>query len=77
MEENFPDDELDYQNYFDKLWDYTQTYLMDDEHGGWYEWGIDKTPESKMALKGHIWKASYHNFRALTNCFERLENQEK
>ncbi|WP_416443507.1 AGE family epimerase/isomerase [Leeuwenhoekiella sp. A16] len=77
MEENFPDDELDYQNYFDKLWNYTQTYLMDDEHGGWYEWGIDKTPESKMALKGHIWKASYHNFRALINCFERLENQEK
>ena len=73
MNKYFPDDELNYRTYFDKLWYYTQTYIMDDEHGGWYEWGIDKRPESKTALKGHIWKAAYHNFRALTNCIEQLK----
>lgn len=73
MAHYFPEDEMDYKAYFDKLWDYTQTYIMDAEHGGWYEWGIDKTPESKMAKKGHIWKGAYHNFRALTNCIKQLE----
>ncbi|HEA29483.1 MAG TPA: N-acylglucosamine 2-epimerase [Leeuwenhoekiella sp.] len=73
MQSYFPQDDLDYQTYFDKLWMYVQTYFMDAEHGGWYEWGIDKRPETKTALKGQIWKATYHNFRALINCIDQLE----
>ncbi len=69
----FPDDKIAYRTYFDKLWKYTNTYLMDKEHGGWYEWGIDKRPESKTARKGHIWKTTYHNYRALINCQELLK----
>ncbi|SFZ91907.1 mannobiose 2-epimerase [Flaviramulus basaltis] len=75
MNDYFPEDTLNYKAQFDNLWKYTKTYFMDDEFGGWYEWGIDKTPESKMALKGHIWKSTYHNFRALTNCIKTLKKE--
>ncbi len=70
----FPEDPKGYQTYFDQLWQYTNTYLLDSENGGWYEWGIDKRPEAKEGLKGHIWKATYHNFRSLANCKSMLEN---
>ena len=73
MNHYFPNDEMNYKAEFDKLWEYTKTYFIDDEFGGWYEWGIDKTPESKTALKGHVWKSTYHNFRALINCIDTLK----
>ena len=72
MDHYFPEDEHDYRSYFNKLWEYTNTYFMDDRFGGWYEWGQDNKPETKDDLKGHIWKANYHNFRALINCMETL-----
>ncbi len=74
MQKYFPDDKLDYRAYFDNLWVYVQQYIMDTEHGGWYEWGIDTRPETKTALKGQIWKATYHNYRALINCIDQLES---
>jgi mannobiose 2-epimerase len=77
MDSYFPEDELQYRNYFDKLWIYIQTYLVDEEHGGWYEWGLDTRPDSETALKGHIWKATYHNFRALTNVMLALEEKKE
>ena len=73
MSDYYPDDPLAYRKHFDTLWEYIQTYLMDPKYGGWYEWGLDGRPESKTALKGHIWKAAYHNFRALVNCTARLK----
>ncbi len=72
MSRLFPEDEMNYRGYFDKQWNYIQKYLMDEENGGWYEWGLDTCPESKTALKGHIWKASYHNYRALKNIISIL-----
>ncbi len=76
MAEKFPNDSINYRDYFTKLWSYTKTYMID-EQGGWYEWGIDKTPESKDALRGHIWKANYHNFRGVNNIAKRLrENKD-
>lgn len=76
MQHYFPDDTMDYRAYFDKLWAYVQTYIMDKSHGGWYEWGADKRPETKTALKGQIWKATYHDYRALTNCINQLKADE-
>ncbi|MDT0650596.1 AGE family epimerase/isomerase [Autumnicola edwardsiae] len=76
MEHYFPEDALDYRKYFDKLWVYTQLFFMDELYGGWYEWGLDAQPEVWDDSKGHIWKAAYHNFRALTNCFLKLEEGE-
>ena len=76
MAEKFPNDPMKYRNYFDQLWRYTRTYMMDEKNGGWYEWGLDKTPASETALKGHIWKATYHNYRALIHVADRLEKMQ-
>lgn len=72
MSDYFPHDELQYFQKFKTLWKYVQTYLIDHEHGDWYAGGLDKEPEMKTALKGQIWKGTYHVFRALSNCIERL-----
>ncbi len=76
MQHYFPQDTMDYRAYFDKLWKYVQVNIMDNEHGGWYEWGLDKRPETKTALKGQIWKAIYHDYRALINCTNQLKEME-
>lgn len=72
MADLYPDDELQYFDRFRMLWSYIQEYLIDHEHGGWYEGGLDKQPEMRTALKGHIWKANYHQFRSLMHCMFRL-----
>ncbi|MDP4129169.1 MAG: AGE family epimerase/isomerase [Bacteroidota bacterium] len=74
MADHFPDDPMHYFNKFLLLWKYTQTYLIDHRYGDWYEEGLDKEPNRRTALKGHIWKADYHNYRALTNCIDRLRS---
>ena len=72
MSDLFPDDKMQYFQKFKQLWNYAQTYLIDHEHGDWYEGGIDKEPHKKTALKGHIWKATYHQYRALSSCIQQL-----
>jgi len=74
MAEYFPDDERDYFGKFEQLWQYNQDYLIDHEHGDWFAGGLDKQPDLKTADKGHIWKANYHQFRAMQGCIERLRN---
>jgi mannobiose 2-epimerase len=73
MADKYPADTLRYEQKFNQLWDYVKTYLIDHEHGDWYQGGLDKQPQYKKALKGQIWKGTYHNFRALINCTNRLE----
>jgi len=75
MADYFPSDTLQYFEKFKLLWNYAQTYLIDHVYGDWYEEGLDKEPERKTALKGHIWKATYHQFRALMNCVRRLRGK--
>lgn len=72
MADHFPDDELEYFKKFQQLWAYINEYLIDQEYGGWYEGGLDKQPELRTALKGHIWKGNYHQFRSLVHCMHRL-----
>jgi mannobiose 2-epimerase len=72
MSDYFPDDTMHYFQKFKMQWNYVQTYLIDHENGDWYMGGLDKEPKLKTALKGQIWKGTYHNFRALANCVERL-----
>ena len=74
MADHFPDDPMRYFEKFKLLWKYTQTYLIDHTYGDWYEEGLDKEPERRTALKGHIWKATYHSYRALSNCINRLRS---
>jgi mannobiose 2-epimerase len=75
MADLFPNDPLRYFEKFQQLWSYTQTYLIDHEYGDWYEGGLDKQPELKKSLKGHIWKATYHHFRSLSNCISNLRKK--
>jgi len=73
MADHFPNDPLHYYDKFKQLWGYIQTYMIDHVNGDWYEEGLDKEPQRKTALKGHFWKGTYHNFRALANCVKRLQ----
>jgi mannobiose 2-epimerase len=73
MADHFPDDPMRYFEKFKVMWQYIQTYMIDHEHGDWYEDGLDTRPERKTALKGHIWKGTYHNLRALSNCVQHLQ----
>ena len=73
MSELFPNDPRNYFDKFKMLWKYAQMYLIDHTYGDWYEEGVDKEPQRKTAFKGHIWKATYHQFRALMNCVDRLK----
>jgi mannobiose 2-epimerase len=69
----YPSDPIPYHQRFLTQWRYITTYLIDHERGGWYAGGIDKQPEMRRALKGQIWKAAYHDGRALMNVSRRLE----
>jgi mannobiose 2-epimerase len=75
MSDYFPNDPLHYFEKFKILWAYTQTYLIDHQWGDWYDEGLDKSPERRTALKSQIWKATYHNYRSLSNCVDRLNNK--
>ena len=68
----YPDDPMRYGQRFVRIWNYIQTYLIDHEHGDWYEEGLDNEPQRRTALKAHIWKGAYHVFRSLSNCMKRL-----
>jgi len=72
MADLFPDDDMRYFEKFLKMWDYIDRYLIDHEHGEWYPGGLDKQPALKTALKGHVWKACYHQYRSMENCVKRL-----
>lgn len=72
MADRFPNDPMRYYDKFKKQWQYNNTYLIDHENGDWYDSGIDKEPQRKTALKGQIWKGTYHHFRSLSNCVKRL-----
>ncbi len=73
MSLRFPNDPMRYFEKFKMLWNYADTFLIDHQHGDWYASGLDKEPETKTALKGHIWKANYHQFRSLANCIKNLK----
>jgi len=75
MADRFPNDKMGYYEHFKKMWQYIQTYIIDHNYGDWYEEGLDREPERKTALKGHIWKATYHQSRALFNCIEQLKKK--
>ena len=76
MADLFPDDDQKYFEKFRMMWNYIDKNLIDHEHGEWYSGGLDKQPELKTALKGHIWKACYHQYRSMENCVKRLRGNE-
>jgi cellobiose epimerase len=71
MSRLFPSDRL-YGERFRQEWEYIRSNLLDAERGGWYENGIDSRPGAGQGLKGHEWKATYHETRSLMNCLDLL-----
>jgi len=74
LDKLYPEDPHHYSSKAHKTWTYIQQNLVDHEHGGWYENGIDFNPESQHRPKAHLWKAAYHNSRALLNARHWLEH---
>jgi mannobiose 2-epimerase len=72
MADRYPKDKMQYFEKFKKLWLYVHNNLIDHQYGDWYEGGLDKEPHRKTGNKGHIWKATYHQYRALANCIQQL-----
>ncbi len=66
--------EAGYDTLFVKQWDYIKKYVIDSTNGGWYIHGIDTRHDATGFPKASIWKSTYHNYRALANCLEILEN---
>lgn len=77
MAKLYPNDSHDYYGKFEKLWKYTDKYLIDHENGDWYSGGLDKQPELKTVGKGNIWKGIYHHYRSLDHCIARLREMSK
>ena len=74
MSDLYPDDSLNYSQYFLEMWEYTKDNLIDKEYPGIYVKGLDQTPDAKMAAKAGIWKGNYHNLRSFLNCIKRLRS---
>ncbi len=74
MAELFPH-QMKYREAFRKQWAYINKYLIDHEHGEWYEEGLDQSPEQVRAPKARDWKVNYHNGRALMNCIKMLQGE--
>lgn len=69
MTRYFPDETV-YPEAFQQMWTYLKEQMIDPEHGGWYNNGLDTDPENKTRRKAHQWKGAYHNGRALFQVLE-------
>jgi len=70
-----PHDSLAYDRLFLKSWEHIDSFLIDKEHGGWYNAALDTSPESIHGAKSHIWKTTYHNTRGMINCILMLRDK--
>ncbi|PAP75995.1 AGE family epimerase/isomerase [Rubrivirga marina] len=69
-----PAERARYHDRFLQMWGLIQGFLVDHAHGGWYRGTLDRQPELRTADKGGIWKAAYHDARALMNVARRLRS---
>jgi mannobiose 2-epimerase len=70
----YPEDEQNYYDLFLTSWNHIDKYLIDKEHGGWYNAATDTYPETIEQAKSHIWKTTYHNARGMLNCIRMLRS---
>ena len=62
-----------YLSIFEKTFSFVESRMVDWESG---EWHANITPEGKpQGDKGNIWKAGYHNGRAMIECLEILRER--
>jgi mannobiose 2-epimerase len=60
-----------YLDVFIDTWDFLDKYQIDREHGEWHS-GVDEDLEP-VGRKGAVYKAAYHNGRALLECIAALK----
>lgn len=60
-----------YLDVFAETWEFIEEYHVDEEHGEWHS-GVDDDLEP-VGRKGAVYKAAYHNGRALLECIQALE----
>ena len=68
-------EESRYHELFHKQWQYINTYLIDHTYGGWYDAGLDTSPEAATRAKAQIWKVNYHNVRSLINVIKMIKGE--
>lgn len=73
MAELHPDQRKDFLELAERQWAYIEAYLLDAEHGGWFTWGVDASPDAIKADKAQIWKAGYHTVRGVVHSIRILE----
>lgn len=76
MADLYPDEYDKYMGSFIKLWEYIKNNQLDHEYSGWYQFGLDTTPEAKFGPKGHHLKASYHDARSLMTIIREMSAAE-
>jgi mannobiose 2-epimerase len=59
-----------YKNAFKNMWQYITSEVIDPNHGGWYNSGLDISPGTVTDRKAHAWKGCYHDGRALIQVLE-------
>lgn len=71
MHEKYQGETDEYFKAFQKQWQFIKNYQVDHQYHGVYQLiGDDGTPVA--STKGSIWKAAYHDGRAMLNVSERL-----
>lgn len=73
MHERFGHATPRYWDAFVQQWNFIAHYQVDPQHGGWYESVSDDGKPKPDQSKGTIWKAAYHNGRALMNVAQGLK----
>jgi mannobiose 2-epimerase len=74
MSEHFPDDPRNYEDLLVRQIGYIDRYVVDHEYGGWYWAGLDRSPDRETFHKANIWKATYHDGRALINAAKKFSH---
>lgn len=71
MHEHFGDETSRYWRAFVQQWRFIDEHMVDHRHGGWH---ATTTPDGRVLSDGkaNVWKAAYHNVRALVATARRL-----
>ncbi|GAB4135654.1 AGE family epimerase/isomerase [Thermopirellula anaerolimosa] len=74
MHERFGEDDARYWDFFCKQWDFIRRRQIHPQWGEWYDTVTEDGKPLPDRPLGHIWKAGYHNGRALMRTAERLRH---
>jgi cellobiose epimerase len=74
MHERFGSGTSRYWQAFLKQWQFIWDHQADHVHGGWYQSVSPEGVPKPGQAKGTVWKAAYHDGRALMNVSERLRH---